>query len=203
VADTVAHAAAQLSADRVGALIVVERETGLEDMAEGGVMLHAELSSELLRTIFTPRSALHDGAVLVRGEQVVAAGIVLPLGETSIQTERLGTRHRAAVGITEQTDALVVVVSEESGSIALVERARIVREMDEDRLRSALTSLLQPAAVRSRSARASGAQAVRGIRSLRPPRRATIADEAPATTAAGPVASQPGSAAAEGGKQGT
>ena len=73
-------------------------------------MLHAELSSELLRTIFTPRSALHDGAVLVRGDQVVAAGIVLPLGETSIQAERLGTRHRAAVGITEQTDAVVVVV---------------------------------------------------------------------------------------------
>jgi hypothetical protein len=94
-------------------------------------------------------------------------GHVLPLGETSIQTERLGTRHRAAVGITEQTDAVVVVVSEESGNIALVERARIVRQMDEDRLRSALSSLLQPAAVRGRTARASGAQAVRGIRSLR------------------------------------
>jgi len=203
VADTVAHAAAQLSADRVGALIVIERETGLEDMAEGGVMLRAELSSELLRTIFTPRSALHDGAVLVRGAQVVAAGIVLPLGETSIQSERLGTRHRAAIGITEQTDAVVVVVSEESGSIALVERARIVRQMDEDRLRTALSSLLQPAAVRSRAARASGAQAVRGIRSLRPPRRTMPNDETPAPAAAGPTGSTPAPAAAEGGKQGT
>ena len=164
---------------------MLERETGLEDMAEGGVMLHAELSSELLRTIFTPRSALHDGAVLVRGNEIVAAGIVLPLGETSIQTERLGTRHRAAVGITEQTDAVVVVVSEESGSIALVERARIVRQLDEDRVRTALSSLLQPAAVRSRTSRASGAQAVRGIRSLRPPRRSMEpADEPPAPTGA-------------------
>ncbi len=204
VADAVARAAAQLSADRVGALIVLERETGLEDMAEGGVMLHAELSSELLRTIFTPRSALHDGAVLVRGDEIVAAGIVLPLGETSIQSERLGTRHRAAVGITEQTDAVVVVVSEESGSIALVERARIVRQLDEDRLRSALGSLLQPAAVRSRTARATGAQAVRGIRSLRPPRQpAETPDTPPVQSATAPVTPTPASAAAEGGKQGT
>jgi diadenylate cyclase len=204
VADAVAHAAALLSADRVGALIVLERETGLEDMAEGGVMLRAELSSELLRTIFTPRSALHDGAVLVRGDQIVAAGIVLPLGETSIQAERLGTRHRAAVGITEQTDAVVVVVSEESGSIALVERARIVRQLDEDRLRTALSSLLQPAAVRSRAARSSGAQAVRGIRSLRPPRRsAEPSGEPPPVTTNPAVPSTPASAAAEGGKQGT
>ena len=207
-ADAVAHAAALLSADRVGALIVLERETGLEDMAEGGVMLRAELSSELLRTIFTPRSALHDGAVLVRGLQIVAAGIVLPLGETSIQSERLGTRHRAAVGITEQTDAVVVVVSEESGSIALVERARIVRQLDEDRLRTALSALLQPAAVRARASRATGAGAVRGIRSLRPPRRSNSDAEPPAPTAAAPfadapVANTPVAAATEGGKQGT
>ena len=99
---------------------------------------------------------------------------------------------------------MVVVVSEESGSIALVERARIVRQMDEDRLRSALSTLLQPAAVRSRAARASGAQAVRGIRSLRPPRRSEEpAGEPPTATATPPVPSTPASAAAEGGKQGT
>jgi diadenylate cyclase len=203
VADVVAHAAAQLSADRVGALIVLERETGLEDMAEGGVMLHAELSSELLRTIFTPRSALHDGAVLVRGDKLVAAGIVLPLAETSIQSERLGTRHRAALGITEQTDAVVVVVSEESGIIALVERARIVRHLDEDRLRSALASLMQPSAVRSRTARAGASPAVRGIRSLRPPRRASVDAEATGPTVAGPATEAPVAMAAEGGKQGS
>ena len=192
--DRGARAAAQLSADRVGALIVLERETGLEDMAEGGVMLHAELSSELLRTIFTPRSALHDGAVLVRGHQIVAAGIVLPLGETSIQAERLGTRHRAAVGITEQTDAVVVVVSEESGSIALVERARIVRQLDEDRLRSALSALLQPAAVRARASRASGARC-RARHPIAPPAATLESDvEPPAPTEAAPFADAPVSA---------
>lgn len=203
VADAVAHAAARLAVERVGALIVVERETGLEDMAEGGVMLHAELSSDLLRTIFTPRSTLHDGAVLVRGSQIVAASIVLPLGETSIQSERLGTRHRAAVGITEQTDAVVVVVSEESGSISLVERARIVRQLDEDRLRAALVALLQPNAVRSRTAAVGSSEGVRAIRSLRPPRRSAQTGEEMPAGAAGPASGPPVPAAAEGGKHGS
>ncbi|MDQ3407028.1 MAG: diadenylate cyclase CdaA [Chloroflexota bacterium] len=138
-----ARTAVTLAAGRIGALIVVERETGLQDTAEAGVMVHADLSPELLHSIFTPHAALHDGAVIVRGERIVAAGVVLPLSETSVHRERFGTRHRAAIGITEQTDALAIVVSEESGSVSLVERGRILRNMDEERLRNALTALLR------------------------------------------------------------
>ncbi len=141
-AGEIARAASALSVESIGALIVVERETGLEEIAETGVMLHADLSADLLRTIFTPKSALHDGAVIVRGTSIVAAGALLPLAETTVQSERFGTRHRAALGITEQTDAVVVVVSEENGHVSLVERARIVRNLNEPQLARALRGLL-------------------------------------------------------------
>ena len=124
---------------------MLERETGLEEVAETGVMIHGDVSSDLLRTIFTPKSPLHDGAVIIRDERIVAAGALLPLAETSIHTERFGTRHRAALGITEQTDAVVVVVSEENGQISLVERARIVRNLTEAGLARAIQGLLDPA----------------------------------------------------------
>ena len=133
VSTEVARAAAELSAVGQGALIVLERETGLEEVAETGVMIHGDVSVDLLGTIFTPKSPLHDGAVIIRDDRIVAAGALLPLAETSIHTERFGTRHRAALGITEQTDAVVVVVSEENGQISLVERARIVRNLNEAR----------------------------------------------------------------------
>jgi conserved hypothetical protein TIGR00159 len=145
VSTEVARAAAALSADGQGALIVLERETGLEEVAETGVMIHGDVSADLLRTIFTPKSPLHDGAVIIRDERIVAAGALLPLAETSIHTERFGTRHRAALGITEQTDAVVVVVSEENGQISLVERARIVRNLTETGLARAIQELLDPA----------------------------------------------------------
>ncbi len=148
VAGIVAHAAIRLSADGHGALIVLERETGLEEIAETGVMIHGDLSVDLLQTIFMPRTALHDGAVIVRDETVLAAGALLPLAETTIHTERFGTRHRAALGITEQTDAVVVVVSEENSQVSLVERARIVRNLSEGQLARALTALLDPSAGR-------------------------------------------------------
>src|SRR4249920_3377283 len=145
VADEVARAAATLSAEGHGALIVIERETGLEEVAETGVMVHGDLSADLLRTIFSPRTALHDGAVIIRGDAILAAGALLPLAEMTIHTERFGTRHRAALGITEQTDAVVVVVSEENGQISLVERARIVRNLNEAGLARAIQTLLDPA----------------------------------------------------------
>ncbi len=148
VATEVARAAAELSVEGHGALIVLERETGLEEVAESGVMIHADLSADLLQTIFTPRSALHDGAVIVRDDRIVAAGAVLPLAETSIHSERFGTRHRAALGITEQTDAVVIVVSEENGQISLVERARIVRNLTEAGLARAIKGFLDPASAR-------------------------------------------------------
>jgi diadenylate cyclase len=148
VSTEVARAAAALSADGQGALIVLERETGLGEVAETGVMVHADVSADLLRTIFTPKSPLHDGAVIIRDDRIVAAGALLPLAEMSIHTERFGTRHRAALGITEQTDAVVVVVSEENGQISLVERARIVRNLTESGLARAIQTLLYPAAGR-------------------------------------------------------
>jgi diadenylate cyclase len=150
VSTEVARAAAGLSADGQGALIVIERETGLEQIAESGVMIHGDLSADLLRTIFSPRSPLHDGAVIVRGSHILAAGAVLPLSETTIQSERFGTRHRAALGITEQTDAVVVVVSEENGHVSYVQRARIVRNLNEGQLARALRGILEPNAERGR-----------------------------------------------------
>ena len=144
VAAEVAKAAAGLSADGHGALMVLERETGLEEVAETGVMIHGDVSADLLRTIIAPRTALHDGAVVIRGEMIVAAGATLPLADTTVHAERFGTRHRAALGIAEQTDAVVIVVSEENGQISLVERTRIVRNLNEPQLARAIRTLLDP-----------------------------------------------------------
>jgi diadenylate cyclase len=169
VAVEVARAAALLAGNGHGALIVIERETGLEEIAESGVMIHGDVSADLLETIFTPRTALHDGAVIIRGEQVVAAGALLPPSETTVLSERLGTRHRAALGIAEQTDAVVIVVSEESRQISLVERARIVRNLNEAELARAIVSLLRPDGGRSLFGRGSGA--VRSVTFPRLPSR--------------------------------
>jgi diadenylate cyclase len=188
VAAIVAKGAATLGAQRIGALIVIERETGLQDAAETGIMLDAELSLELLQTIFTPHSALHDGAAIIRQERVTAAGVVLPLSETGIYRERFGTRHRAALGITEQTDAICVVVSEESGSIGLVERGRIVRDLDEQRLAKGLVELLEhnPLTAARIPERATALGRTVGLR--RPTRGRRAAAEKDAAAAAASVA---------------
>ncbi len=156
VADEVARAATLLSKDGHGALIVLERETGLEEVAETGVMLHADISSDLLRTLFAPRTPLHDGAVIIRDDTILAAGALLPLAEMTVHTERFGTRHRAALGITEQTDAVVIVVSEENGQVSLVERARIVRNLGQPQLVKAIRALLAPDRARGRIGRRLG-----------------------------------------------
>ena len=148
-AGILAAAAAKLARRRTGALIVVERDTGLGDMAETGVMVHAELTAELLASLFAPGYPLHDGAVIVSSDEVVAAGVMLPLAEREGSMEHIGTRHRAALGVTEQTDALAIVVSEESGAISLTQGGRIVRDLDEDELRQRLYALLAPADVSS------------------------------------------------------
>lgn len=153
VAGLLASSAAKLSRRRTGALIVVERETGLGDMAETGVMVHADLSAELLASLFAPGYPLHDGAVLVQGDEIVAAGVMLPLAERDGSMEDYGTRHRAALGITEQTDAVAIVVSEESGSISLAVGGDILRRIDEDELRQRLYGLLAPADMGSRARR--------------------------------------------------
>jgi diadenylate cyclase len=166
MAAEIARAAAVLASQGHGALIVIERDTGLEEIAESGVMVHADLSADLLATIFMPRTALHDGAVIVRGEKIVAAGALLPLAEMTVQSERLGTRHRAALGIAEQTDAVVVVVSEESAQVSLVERSRIRRNLNEAQLTRAIVQLLHPGGGRSIVERGTGA--VRSVSVSRP-----------------------------------
>jgi diadenylate cyclase len=129
------RAAERLSAKRTGALIAFERDVGLEDYAATGVRINGEISAEMLQSIFYPNSPLHDGAVIVRGNKVLAAGCLLPLPEEGIVRERLGTRHRAAVGLSLASDALVMVVSEETGSISVIEEGKITRNLDGDGLR--------------------------------------------------------------------
>jgi diadenylate cyclase len=149
VAREISRGARILAGSRHGALIVLERETGLQDLAaESGVPIHADLRAELLVTIFYRGTALHDGAVIISGERIVSAGVLLPLSQNILDTERYGTRHRAAIGISEQTDAVVVVVSEETGSISLVVRGRIERNLTEEQLRRRLFSLIRPQAPR-------------------------------------------------------
>jgi diadenylate cyclase len=160
VAEEVARAASLLSSDGHGALIVLERETGLEEVAETGVMLHADVGADLLRTIFAPKTPLHDGAVIIREESILAAGALLPLAEMTVHTERFGTRHRAALGITEQTDAVVIVVSEENSQVSLVERARIVRNLSELQLARAIRALLAPDRGRTRLGRRLGSERI-------------------------------------------
>jgi diadenylate cyclase len=141
------RAAEKLAQRRVGALIAFEREVGLEDYAATGVRINGELSSEFLQSIFFPNSPLHDGAVIVRGEQILAAGCLLPLADEAQVRERLGTRHRAAIGLSLASDALILVVSEESGGISVVENGKINRNLDPDALRRRLTGGLESAGV--------------------------------------------------------
>jgi diadenylate cyclase len=149
VASEISRAARLLAGSRHGALIAIERETGLGDLvADSGVALHADLRAELLVTIFYRGTALHDGAVVISGERIVAAGVLLPLSQNVLDSERYGTRHRAAIGISEQTDAIIIVVSEETGSISLVLRGRIERNLSEEHLRRRIFNLIRPQAVR-------------------------------------------------------
>jgi diadenylate cyclase len=140
----VARSCRMLSETRQGAIMVLERNTGLEAYAETGVAINAQVSNELLLTIFYPNTALHDGAVIIREDQIIAAGAVLPLSNSRLADRYLGTRHRAALGISEQTDAIAVVVSEETGTISVAHNGRMVRHLDENRLRSILQRLYRP-----------------------------------------------------------
>jgi len=130
-----------MSRNKVGALIVLERETGLEDVAETGIRIDGQVSSEFLVNIFIPNTPLHDGAVIIRGNRVVAAACFLPLTESEVDP-KMGGRHRAALGITEQTDAVVLVVSEENGAISLARSGKLVRNLDDETVREMLYELL-------------------------------------------------------------
>ena len=142
---TLARAATLLSANRLGALVVIEQHSGLKEFAESGTALNADLSAELILAIFGPRSPLHDGALIVRGYRAEAAGCFLPLAEQSLAERRLGTRHRAALGLSEQTDAVVIVVSEETGEISLARDGKLSRPVDdEQRLTKMLLASTRP-----------------------------------------------------------
>jgi diadenylate cyclase len=140
----IAQACHILSERRHGALIILERETGLQEFVDSGVRLDAIITSDLLLTIFDPHTMLHDGAVVVRRGRVVAAACVLPLSTAFLADRQLGLRHRAAIGVTEESDAIAVVVSEERGSISIAHNGRIIRNLDAKRLEAVLQAFFQP-----------------------------------------------------------
>lgn len=146
--NTIARAASQLSEQGFGALIVLEGATGLNDFIDTGILLDAHLSDDLLLSIFFKNSALHDGAVIIREDRVVAAACMLPLSESASLDRDLGTRHRAAIGLTESTDAIAVVVSEENGSMAVAHNGRLVRRLDEGELNRLLYRLYLPSSTK-------------------------------------------------------
>ena len=128
-------AMSSLSRQKIGALVVLERQVGLSDIIESGTNLNADISSELLINIFIPNTPLHDGAVIIRENTIAAAACYLPLSTSNTIAKELGTRHRAAIGISEKSDAVVIIVSEETGNISIAENGVINRYFDEDSLR--------------------------------------------------------------------
>jgi diadenylate cyclase len=136
--DEIVLAATTLASTKTGALILIERNVGLKSIIDAGVTLDAQMSYDLLVSIFNPASPLHDGAVIVRGDRLAAASCFLPLSLNPMSAKELGTRHRAALGITEDSDAVAIVVSEETGLISFVRRGRIKRGLDPTRLRAAI-----------------------------------------------------------------
>jgi diadenylate cyclase len=142
VYDDIVLAANLFSQNQTGALIVIEREIGLRTYIESGVALDARLSYDLLATIFRPSAPLHDGAVIVQRDRIAAAACFLPLSMNPVLSTQLGTRHRAAIGITEETDAVAVIISEETGTISVAVAGSIERELTVERLRERLSALL-------------------------------------------------------------
>ncbi len=136
--NAIVAAAGNMSSTKTGALMVLQRSNPLGDIIESGTVLNAEVSAPLLENIFVPNTPLHDGAVIIRGNTILAAACILPLTSNTDLSQDLGTRHRAALGISEDTDALIVVVSEETGTISVAENGRLVRYLDEDNLREIL-----------------------------------------------------------------
>lgn len=140
--EEIIRAVVTLASRRIGGLVVLERETGLNEFVEGGTAIDAQISKELLVSLFAPGSPVHDGALIIRKGRVTAAGCFLPLTANPNVSKTFGTRHRAAIGVTEESDAVVIVVSEEDGGISLVTGGRITRDLDAGTLRGTLQKLL-------------------------------------------------------------
>jgi diadenylate cyclase len=138
VAEELVEAAERLSRSNIGAIIALEREVPLDAYLESGSPMEAKVSADLLATIFTPYSPLHDGAVIIRGDTIVAASVILPLSQKPLVDRALGTRHRAALGLSDETDALVIVVSEERSTVTIAERGRLWRDLTPVELRDIL-----------------------------------------------------------------
>jgi diadenylate cyclase len=142
VVEEIGDAVERLSRSSTGAIIVIERDVPLGDYVQTGSELNAKVSGDLLATIFTPYSPLHDGAVLIRGDTIIGASCILPLSQGPVADRSLGTRHRAAIGVAEETDALAIVVSEETGTISLASGAQLVRNLTPSQLREMLSGRL-------------------------------------------------------------
>ena len=150
--DNIVQAVLLLAERKIGALIAVEREIGTRTTQETGTRLDSMVSPELLASIFFPHTPLHDGGVIIRGDRILAAGCLFPLSPREELSKSLGTRHRAAIGLTEETDAIVIVVSEETGAISVAFKGRLSRGLDEERLKRVLGAvLLRSASSRSKS----------------------------------------------------
>ena len=145
VIEELVRASKSLSSTKTGALMVIEREMGLNDVADTGIRLDAKITAELIGNVFFVNTPLHDGAAIIRGNRLYAAGCLLPLTEKRGLSKELGTRHRAAIGISEQCDALVLVVSEETGTISVAENGRLMRHLNGE----TLASVLRPAFIHS------------------------------------------------------
>jgi diadenylate cyclase len=135
VAEEIADAVERLSRSGIGCIIAIEREVALGDYVASGTAMQAKVSADLLATIFTPYSPLHDGAVVIRGDTIIGAGCILPLSQSPVIDRTLGTRHRAALGLSEETDALVIVVSEESAQISVAQDGRLLRGLTAPQVR--------------------------------------------------------------------
>jgi diadenylate cyclase len=140
--EEIIRAAVSLASKRIGALIVLQREVGLNEYVEVGTQLDARVSRELIASIFLPSSPIHDGALIIHKGRIIAAGCFLPLTTNPHVSKTLGTRHRAAIGLTEETDAVVIVISEEEGAISMVREGRITRDVDAGTLRSTIQKLM-------------------------------------------------------------
>ncbi len=145
-----------MSKNRIGVLIAIEKEINLKSYIETGIALDGLVTTELLAAIFMPNSPFHDGAAVIQGGRVIAVGCLFPLSQSQKLSKTLGTRHRAGLGLSEETDALVIVVSEETGIISIMDQGKISRDIDEEKLRHQLMDLYQPEKAKSKAKKNSG-----------------------------------------------
>ena len=132
-----------LSKNKIGALMVIEQNSPLDEYTESGIQIHGDLTSELICSLFWPGSPTHDGAIIIRGNEILTAGCLLPLTESRVSDKRLGTRHMSAIGTSEETDALVIVVSEETGTISIAEKGNLTRFLNREALETRLFNLFK------------------------------------------------------------